>query len=59
MTLRQSSGIIICGAGPIGMVLALDPASRGVRSAVIERTDGRVETPKLGLVSIRAMEIFR
>ncbi|WP_267210043.1 FAD-dependent monooxygenase [Chelatococcus asaccharovorans] len=51
--------VIIVGSGPIGMTLALDLASRGVRSVVIEKTDGRVETPKLGLVSIRTMEIFR
>ncbi len=51
--------VIICGAGPIGMALALDLAEKGVRSIVLESTDGRVETPKLGLVSIRTMEIFR
>lgn len=51
--------VLIVGAGPVGMTLALDLASRGVRSWIVEQTDGRVETPKLGLVGIRTMEIFR
>lgn len=59
MSSSTQTQVIICGAGPIGMTLALDLARRGIRSTVIERTDGRVETPKLGLVGIRTMEIFR
>lgn len=56
---KADSDVIVCGAGPIGMTLALDLAGRGVRSIVLESTDGRVETPKLGFVGIRTMEIFR
>lgn len=59
MPRTQQSEVVICGAGPIGMTMALDLAARGIRSTILERTDGRVETPKLGLVSIRTMEIFR
>lgn len=51
--------VIIVGAGPIGMALALDLAARGVRSTILEKTDGSIQTPKLGLVGIRSMEIFR
>ncbi len=59
MPLNSGPDVLIIGAGPIGMTLALDLASRGIRSCIVERSDGRVETPKLGLVSIRTMEIFR
>lgn len=55
----NKADIIIVGAGPIGMTLALDLAARGVSTKILEKTDGRVETPKLGLVGIRSMEIFR
>ena len=59
MTSITSPDVIIAGAGPIGMTLALELASRGVRTFIAEKTDCRVETPKLGAVSIRTMEIFR
>ncbi|MBN9254192.1 MULTISPECIES: FAD-dependent monooxygenase [unclassified Mesorhizobium] len=59
MTTAPMTDVIIVGAGPIGMTLALDLASRGVRSTIIEKTDGGIETPKLGLVSIRSMEVLR
>ena len=57
--LGKEAQVIICGAGPIGMTLALDLADKGVPSILLESTDGKIETPKLGLVSIRTMEIFR
>ncbi|MCR8724658.1 FAD-dependent monooxygenase [Frigidibacter sp. ROC022] len=59
MAATEQTEVLICGGGPIGMTLALDLAARGVRSTILEKTDGRIETPKLGLVSIRTMEIFR
>lgn len=59
MPQTKQTEVLICGGGPIGMTLALDLAQRGIRSTILERTDGRVETPKLGLVSVRSMEIFR
>ena len=57
--LGKDAQVIICGAGPIGMALALDLADKGVPTILLESTDGKIETPKLGLVSIRTMEIFR
>lgn len=51
--------VLIVGAGPVGLALALDLARRGIASTVIEKTDGSVNTPKLGLISIRTMEYCR
>src|SRR4051794_32901183 len=51
--------VLIIGAGPIGLALALDLARRGTFSVIVEQTDGSVETPKLGLISIRTMEYCR
>tara|TARA_R110000751_G_scaffold307857_3_gene432912 strand:- start:56203 stop:57831 length:1629 start_codon:yes stop_codon:yes gene_type:complete len=59
MARSPNENIVIIGGGPIGMSLALDLAYRGVSSTIIEKTDGRIETPKLGLISVRTMEIFR
>ena len=53
------SPVVIVGAGPIGLALALDLSRRGIASTVLEQTDGSVDTPKLGLISIRTMEYCR
>ena len=59
---RDSSSdtpVLIIGAGPIGLALALDLARRGIASTVVEQTDGTIDSPKLGLISIRTMEYCR
>ncbi len=52
--------VLIAGAGPVGLVLAMDLASRGVRVTVLEPR-ARLEPPnvKCNHVSARSMEIFR
>ena len=52
--------VVIVGCGPVGLVLALDLASRGIESIVIERRPpGEVPSPKCNHISARTMEIFR
>jgi 2-polyprenyl-6-methoxyphenol hydroxylase-like FAD-dependent oxidoreductase len=51
--------VLIVGAGPIGLGQAIDLGWRGVDCMLIEQTDGVPESPKLGLVAVRTMEIFR
>src|SRR4051794_29491117 len=51
--------VLIIGGGPIGLALALDLARRGIPSTIVEQTDGSVDSPKLGLISIRTMEYCR
>jgi hypothetical protein len=50
---------LIVGAGPVGLALAGDLGWRGVRCAVIDETDGRIEQPKMDLVGVRTMEFCR
>lgn len=52
--------VTIVGAGPVGMTLALDLASRGINVAVAECRHAR-EPPsvKCNQISARSMEIFR
>lgn len=51
--------VLIVGAGPVGMALALDLAWRGIACMLIERTDGEIRHSKIGLISARTMEICR
>lgn len=52
--------IFISGAGPVGMVLALDLARRGIRSTVVERRSaGEAPSVKCNHVAARTMEAFR
>lgn len=53
-------GVIIVGAGPIGLVLAMDLAWHGVPSVVLERRDAQDPAhPKCNTTSARTMEILR
>jgi len=59
MTNELRTPVLIIGAGPVGTTLAIDLAWRGVPSLIIEQTDGTIEHPRVGLISMRSMELFR
>lgn len=57
---KLSTQILVVGAGPVGLTLALDLASRGVEVLVMEtRERGEPPSVKCNHVSARTMEIFR
>jgi 2-polyprenyl-6-methoxyphenol hydroxylase-like FAD-dependent oxidoreductase len=51
--------VIVAGGGPIGMTLALELASHGVRSIVLERNATTTRHPKMDLTNGRSMELYR
>ena len=51
--------VLIVGAGPVGLALAGDLGWRGVPCTLIEKTEGRVEHPKMDLIGVRTMEFCR
>ena len=55
-----TTDVVIVGAGPVGLTLAMDLASRGVRVAIAEtRHRGEPPNVKCNHVSARTMEQFR
>lgn len=59
LDITASPPVMIIGAGPVGLALALDLAQRGWPSIVIERETGRQLRAKAGTLSIRTMEHCR
>ncbi|MFE0420028.1 FAD-dependent monooxygenase [Streptomyces tendae] len=51
--------VLIVGAGPAGLTLALDLARRNVACHVLETTEQRGINPRCNTTSARSMEIFR
>ena len=57
---KHEASVVIVGGGPVGLVLGLDLAKRGIDTVVIEqREGGRAAGVKCNHVSARSMEIFR
>ncbi len=54
-----SAPILIVGAGPVGLALAGDLATRGQAVTVLERSDGTIEQPRMDMVGVRTMEFCR
>jgi 2-polyprenyl-6-methoxyphenol hydroxylase-like FAD-dependent oxidoreductase len=51
--------VLIVGAGPVGLTLALDLGQRGVRCLLIERNETSIQLPKMERCNARTMEIYR
>jgi 2-polyprenyl-6-methoxyphenol hydroxylase-like FAD-dependent oxidoreductase len=54
-----STGVLIVGAGPVGLALAGDLGSRGVECLLIEQSDGTIVQPRMDMVGVRTMEFCR
>ena len=60
MTRIKETSVLIVGAGPVGLTLAMDLAWRGIDVVVAEaRAREEPPPPKCNHVSARSMEIFR
>jgi 2-polyprenyl-6-methoxyphenol hydroxylase-like FAD-dependent oxidoreductase len=51
--------VLIVGAGPVGLTLALDLGQRGVRCTLIEHNETSLQLPKMERCNGRTMEIYR
>src|SRR5919204_5669031 len=55
----MTTEVIIVGAGPVGLTLAIDLGRRGVACALIEKKAAPEFLPKMERCNARTMEIFR
>jgi len=51
--------VLIVGAGPVGLTLAVDLGQRGIKCTLVERKDQPAFLPKMERVNARTMEIYR
>src|SRR5262245_44968098 len=51
--------VLIVGAGPVGLTLALDLGRRGIRCVLVERNAEHSRLPKMERCNGRTMEIYR
>lgn len=54
----MNTEVVIAGAGPVGMTLALELARYGVKSILLERNETTTRHPKMDLTNGRSMELF-
>jgi 2-polyprenyl-6-methoxyphenol hydroxylase-like FAD-dependent oxidoreductase len=51
--------VLIVGAGPVGLALAIELGWRGIRCLLVEQRDGSINAPKMNLANMRVMEHCR
>jgi 2-polyprenyl-6-methoxyphenol hydroxylase-like FAD-dependent oxidoreductase len=51
--------VLIAGAGPVGLALAIELGRAGVECVVIEERDGQITIPKMATLTSRSMEFNR
>ncbi len=55
----DTTQVLIVGAGPVGLTLALDLGQRGIRCTLVERNLTSIQLPKMERCNGRTMEIYR
>lgn len=55
----DTTQVLVIGAGPVGLTLAIDLGRRGFKVVLIERNEQPLHRPKMERCNARSMEIFR
>lgn len=55
----KDADVLIVGAGPVGLTLAVDLGQRGVRATLVEQKEAPQRLPKMERCNARTMEMFR
>lgn len=57
--MQESFDVIVSGAGPAGLTLAIDLGQRGIRTLLLERNPEPGPWPKMERTNARSMEFYR
>lgn len=57
--MKDRTQVLIAGAGPVGLSLAIELGLRGIECVIAERGDGVLRVPRMSSVSSRGMEFCR
>lgn len=57
--MTQSPQVLIIGAGPVGLTLAIDLGKRGIRCTLVEQKPAPEFLPKMERANARTMEMYR
>ena len=55
----EKTEVLIVGAGPVGLTLAIDLGKRGIRCTLIEQKEAPQFLPKMERANARSMEMYR
>lgn len=55
----EQTDVVIAGAGPVGLMLALELHRHGVKVLLVERNPSTTTYPKMDITNGRSMELFR
>ena len=55
----NNTDVLIVGAGPTGLTLAIDLGRRGIRCTIVEQKEAPAFLPKMERANARTMEIYR
>lgn len=55
----EDTEVLVVGAGPVGLTLAVDLGQRGIKTTLIDQKPGPEFLPKMERCNARTMEIFR
>jgi 2-polyprenyl-6-methoxyphenol hydroxylase-like FAD-dependent oxidoreductase len=58
MTRELDAPVVIAGAGPVGLVLALELSHHGIGSILVERRPATTTFPKMDITNARSMELL-